>query len=77
MFPTWSDWDITYTSKGLLKKRAKTMLTYLACVLAIPSILSLRRNTRSVECVKALLKEYIRQALLKGADILQVAGSKL
>lgn len=76
MFPTWSDWQITYTSKGLAKKRTKTALRYLAYAAAIAAIIRLRRNNNG-QSVKDLLKAYVRQALLTGAVVLQAVGSKV
>lgn len=74
MFPTWSDWNITYTSRGLAKKRAKTTLRYLAYITAIVGIVRLRRNGHNV---KDMLKAYARQALLTGGVVLQTVGSKV
>jgi hypothetical protein len=74
MFPTWSDWDITYTSKGLAKRRVKTTLRYLAYIAAIVGFIRLRR---SGETVKDVLKGYVRQAFLTGASALQAVGSKV
>lgn len=76
MFPTWSDWQITYTSKGLAKKRAKSALTYLAYAAAIAGIICLRRAKNGAS-VKDMLKTYVRQALLTGGMVLQVVGSKV
>jgi hypothetical protein len=76
MFPTYSDWDITYTTKGLAKKRAKTTLRYLAYLAAIVGIIRLRRNSNGGS-MKDIIKGYVRQALLTGAFVLQVAGSKV
>ena len=74
MFPTWSDWDITYTPKGLAKKRAKTTLRYLAYITVLVGIFRLRRKRHSV---KDMLKAYVRQALLIGGVVLQTVGSKV
>jgi hypothetical protein len=76
MFPTWSDWEITYTSKGLAKKRAKAALRYLAYAAAIAGIIQLRKD-RNGQRLKDLLKGYVRQALLTGAVVLQTIGSKV
>lgn len=76
MFPTFSDWDITYTTKGLIKKRARTAIRYLTYLAAIISIISLRRNSNG-RSVNDILKGYVRQALMTGALVLQVAGSKI
>jgi hypothetical protein len=76
MFPTYSDWDIVYTTKGLAKKRAKTTLRYIAYLAAIIGIIRLRRSS-SGRSMKDIIKGYVRQALLTGALVLQVAASKV
>jgi hypothetical protein len=77
MFPTWSDWDITYTPKGLAKRRVKKTLQTLAVVGAIIGITSLRKRGLGRDGVKALLQGYVRSALFTGAGILQTMGQKV
>ena len=76
MFPTYSDWDITYTKKGLAKKRVKTTFRYLAYLATIVGIIRLRRNGNG-RTVKDIIKGYVKQALLTSALVLQVTGSKV
>jgi hypothetical protein len=77
MFPTYSDWDITYTTKGLAKKRTKAALRYLTYLAAIIAVIRLRKNNTSIGGVKEKIRRYLRQVLLTGALVLQVAGSKV
>ena len=77
MFPTWSDWDITYTRKALIRSKATKTLRILAIVATIMGIARLRKNGQGVADVKELLKGYVRRALLTGAGVLQIAGSKV
>jgi len=77
MFPTWSDWDITYTRKGLIKTKAIKTLRMLAIVATVVGFVRLRKNGQGVQDVKALLKGYVRNALLTAAAVLQIAGSKV
>jgi len=77
MFPTWSDWDIRYTRSGLIKKRAKTIIRFLAYIAVIIGVLRLRERAKGRGGVKGLLKDYVREALLKASLALQTAGTKV
>jgi hypothetical protein len=76
MFPTWSDWNIIFTPKGLAKNRVNTILKSIAYVGALVAIIKLRRQSQ-VNSLKEILLGYIRQALASGALLLNVASSKL
>ena len=76
MFPTWSDWDIKYTRKGLLKKSALTLLKSLALVAFIIGIIKERQHGL-VPRSKAYLRGVARTLLVSGASILQVAANKV
>lgn len=77
MFPTWSDWNITYTSKGLRKKRTKAMLRYLAYAVAFVGIYKARQARYGLTDLLAFLKGYLMLALLMVARTLQRVGSKV
>jgi hypothetical protein len=77
MFPTWSDWDITYTSRGLAKKRFNLFLRILALVGTVSAIIRLRRSGMDRAGVKELLKGYVRTSLLTGAGVLQLISNKI
>ncbi|TVY25023.1 Baeyer-Villiger monooxygenase [Lachnellula hyalina] len=51
MFPTWKDWDITYTRRGLAIKRVKTLTKSLAVIAALLWVYRLQRNGQSVRLV--------------------------
>ena len=44
MFPRWSDWDIEYTRKGLIKKRIRHGLKYVAFAAIIVGLYQARRS---------------------------------
>jgi hypothetical protein len=77
MFPTWSDWNISYTRKGLRKKRTKTFLRYLVYFAAIAGAVNLQRRGQTAAGVKALLRSYARKLLFIGAGTLQKAAEKV
>lgn len=77
MFPTWSDWDFTYTSKGRAKRRIALLLRALGLVGALVGIARLRRSGFDVGAVKVLLQGYVRAALFTGAGILQTVGNRV
>jgi hypothetical protein len=76
MFPTWSDWDITYTRKGQAKKSAMKVLNTLALVAVIVGGVKLRRMLQGRNLM-ALLKTYIRVTFMAGAGLLQTAASRV
>jgi hypothetical protein len=76
MFPTWSDWDITYTRKGQAKKSAMKVLNALALVAVIVGGVKLRRMLQGRNLI-ALLKTYIRGTFMAGAGLLQTAASRV
>jgi hypothetical protein len=74
MFPTWKDWDITYTRQGLAARRFRTLLKSLALVAFISGIVKLRRSGRSLT---EFLKDFIRNLLLRGSNLLQGVAGKV
>jgi hypothetical protein len=76
MFPTWNDWDISYTRKGQVKKFAMTLLRIVALVATIISSMKLRRSLRG-QSIVSLLKANFRTAFLTGAGVLQNAASRV
>lgn len=77
MFPTWSDWDITYTPKGLAKRKFTKVLQVFAVVGTLLGAIRLRQSGLSKDALKATLKGFFRTSLLSMANILQNAGSKV
>lgn len=76
MFPTWSDWDITYTRKGQVKRSLKKALNIVALAAMIVGGVRLRRNLQGKSLI-ALLKAYSRIAFLTGAGMLQTVASRI
>jgi hypothetical protein len=67
MFPTWSDWNLTYTRRGLLKLGAKRLLRIMFLFAAISGIMQLQRSAKGLATD---LRNLMRQALSKGAVVL-------
>lgn len=76
MFPTWSDWNISYTKKGQAKKSAMKVLNTVALLAIIVGGVRLRRHLQSMSLI-TLLKGYIRMTFLGGAGLLQTAASRI
>lgn len=76
MFPTWSDWDITYTKKGQAKRSAMKVLNILALTATIVGGIRLRRLLQGRNLI-ALMKVYVRMVFLAGAGLLQTAASRV
>ncbi|KAF4632931.1 hypothetical protein G7Y89_g5190 [Cudoniella acicularis] len=72
-FPTWSDWDIKYTRKGLMKRRTVALLKIFSVFAAVTGFLRLARCGIDVT---ALVKHQARLAFLTGAGLLQKVASK-
>jgi len=79
MFPTWSDWNITYTAKGLAKKRTKALLKYMAYALLFTSIYQARSQGKKLReaRIPVLIRNYLRAALLLGANSLQKISGRV
>lgn len=76
MFPAWSDWDITYTRKGKVKRSVKKVLNVVALAAIIVGGVRLRRKLQGKSLI-ALFKAYIRVAFLTGAGLLQTVASRI
>jgi hypothetical protein len=76
MFPTWSDWDITYTRKGQVKRSVKKVLKVVALAAMIVGGVRLRRKLQGKSLI-TLFKAYIRVAFLTGAGLLQTVASRI
>jgi hypothetical protein len=77
MFPTWSDWDISYTRQGALKKRKMAVLRSVVLLGLVFGAWKLGKSGQNLATIKQILKSYVRRALLVGAGIMQIAGGKL
>lgn len=76
MFPTWRDWDIQYTRKGLVRRATSRTLRTLGLIAFIMSVVSIRRSADG-RGVKAVIRETARSVLLKSAGFLQSIGSNV
>jgi len=56
MFPTWSDWNIDYTSKGIMKRRIWQALRVLMVVVSIVLGYQARRSGHSLGYFKELYR---------------------
>ena len=77
MFPTWSDWSISYTRQGTLKKRTKAFVRSLIFLALFSGALKLGRNGKNWTSIKPLLQSYVKTALFVGAGALQAVGGAL
>lgn len=73
MFPTWSDWNMVYTSKGLVKNTSKKALKALTITFMFWSIIEMR----SVRGPFLILRRPIRWALLNSSKVLLCASQKI
>jgi len=77
MFPKYSDWDVTYTSKGLAKRKVKSILKYLTYILAIGGLYRAKKNGYKLKDILALIKGYLRAAMMVAAGSLQGVAAKI
>lgn len=68
MFPKWSDWNLEYTRKGLLKKQAKRALGILLLLSVIVGAYFLRKEGSSMygslQSYIHLLRRHLKQGLV-------------
>ena len=74
MFPTWKDWDITYTPRGLALRRVKTLLKSLAAIAVFIWVYKLRKNGQTA---KIVLRDIARDVLQGGGHVLQRLAGKI
>lgn len=72
MFPTWSDWDIKYTRKGLFKKSAFMLLKAFAFLALLFGIIQRKQSNLGLKT-----KAFVRTLIFSSAGLLQLAGSKI
>ena len=65
MFPKWSDWDIQYTQKGLLKHRVRQALKYVAFAAAIVGVYRARKGGIALSALPDMLKMFLRFGALR------------
>ncbi|KAL8763405.1 MAG: hypothetical protein Q9184_000793 [Pyrenodesmia sp. 2 TL-2023] len=68
MFPKWSDWDLQYTRKGLVKRQVTQALGVLLLVAVIVGAFRLRQgssgNYPSLQGFTLLVRRYLKQGLM-------------
>lgn len=74
MFPTWRDWDITYTRRGLAISRVKTLTKSLATIAVLLWVYRLTTNGQSA---RAVLRGIARGVLQRGGGFLLRLGGRV
>lgn len=69
MFPKWSDWDLQYTRKGLVKKRIRQALQVLALIAVILGIYQVGRTSDSTQDARNTIRRYAKQILFSTWDL--------
>ena len=65
MFPKWSDWNIQYTTKGLIKQRIRQTLRVLALLAGIVGLYHIRKDVRGgLKAFDSLIKQKVKFGLL-------------
>ncbi|KAL8910846.1 MAG: hypothetical protein Q9171_003884 [Xanthocarpia ochracea] len=81
MFPKWSDWDLQYTRKGLLKKRARQASGLLLLLIIIVGGYALRQQGSGIfsglYSLNHLLRRSVKQALFSASGLVNRAISRL
>lgn len=66
MFPKWNDWNIQYTTKGLLKQRIKQLLRVITLLASIVGLYYIRKDVRGgLRAFDSLIKQKIKFGLLR------------
>jgi hypothetical protein len=74
MFPTWKDWDIIYTRRGLATRRLKILLKSFAVLAVFIWVYNLRKSGRTA---KIVLQDIARDLLQGSGHALQRLGGKV
>lgn len=74
MFPKWSDWNIQYTTKGLLKHRTSQILKVVALAASILGAYYLRYDVRGgfmgmLRSVRGYVKVGVLRMLMEGEKV--------
>ena len=78
MFPKWSDWNIQYTRKGLIKRRISQLVRTVALLTAILGAYYIRKDVRGgLRAMSAFVRQNIRIALFAVLDLAQKGVSML
>ncbi|KAL9061780.1 MAG: hypothetical protein Q9206_000350 [Seirophora lacunosa] len=74
MFPKWSDWDLQYTRRGLMKMQARRALNVLLLTFAVFGVYTLQQQSSGSSDV---VQKYLKQGLLGLAGIVDRAITML
>lgn len=81
MFPKWSDWDLQYTRRGLLKKRARQASGVILLLAIIVGSYALRRRGSGVfsglQSLNHLLRKYVKQGLFSALGLVNGVITRL
>ena len=78
MFPRWSDFDIQYTRKGLIKYRISQTLRVVVLIATIVGAYYIRKDVRGgLLAVRTLLRQRVKSTLFSILGVVQKAVSKL
>ncbi|KAF1972879.1 FAD/NAD(P)-binding domain-containing protein [Bimuria novae-zelandiae CBS 107.79] len=72
-FPTWSDWDITYTKQGIARKRRDLFVRVVAITAIVVGAYRARQNGVNLRDVKGLFSHMVQSSLVRlsyGVDFL-------
>lgn len=66
MFPKWSDWNIQYTTKGLVKQRIKQTLQVFTLLASIVGIYYIRNDVRGgLRALDSSMRQMVKSGLLR------------
>ena len=66
MFPKWSDWNIQYTTKGLIKQRIKQTLQVVTLLVSIVGVNYIRKDVRGgLRAFDSSVRQMFKSGLLR------------
>ena len=66
MFPKWGDWNIQYTTKGLIKQRIRQTLRLLTLLASIVGLYYMRKDVRGgLRAFDSSVKQQVKFGLLR------------
>ena len=78
MFPRWNDWNISYTSKGIRRRRVRRIIEVIAVAVMVLRLSQLRQKGYTLgdgpRVVRASVKAVVEQGmhmLITGLDVLR------
>ena len=66
MFPKWNDWNIQYTTKGLVKQRIKQTLQVVTLLASIVGLYYIRNDVRGgLRALDSSVRQMVKSGLLR------------